>query len=245
MHTSSAARALIKEGSGNRTRKCLSCGKDLVRPQRKYCGPECRDGMSWVLSLSNGLLRTFNARYAAFSFTSCHVILDVLPAWSKLVSRFSSERVNGNTPAEDLKNLVLDWGRAWHGLVENHTSRSRASLKILEENLAEGIRPDTLRPVSKQRPRLSREQREYLRILGVDAKDLERPSCGIRINSAFRRMAKLHHPDIGGDEEKFKLINEAHKQMLYWSENPQFTSKRALQDCWSYDGATNRWRPPL
>ena len=29
------------------------------------------------------------------------------------------------------------------------------------------------------------------------------------------------------------------------AENPQFTSRKALVDCWSYDGYTNRWAPPL
>lgn len=228
-----------------RGRRCLSCGKGLAGRRRKYCGPQCRQSMAWVLSLSKGLLRTFNARYAAFSFTSCHVILDVLPVWSNVVSRFMAERAQGNTPAEDLKELVVTWGRAWHELVENHTSRSRASLTLLEANHAEEIPPDSLRPVVTKRPRLTREHKAYLQVLGVEIREMERPEAEPRITSAFRRMAKLHHPDLGGDEEKFKLLNEAHKQMLAWSKNPRFTSKKALQDCWSYDGYKNIWRPPL
>jgi len=43
----------------------------------------------------------------------------------------------------------------------------------------------------------------------------------------------------------FKRLNEAHRQMLGWAENPQFTSRKALPDSWSYDGATSRWYPPL
>lgn len=231
--------------TGDARRRCLSCGKDLLGRQRKYCGSQCRQSMAWVLSLSKGLLRTFNARYAAFSFTSCHVILDVLPVWSNVVSRFMAERAEGNTPAEDLKELVVSWGRAWHELVGNNTSRTRASLKLLEENCAEGIPPDSIRPLVTKKPRLSREHRAYLQVLGVEAKELERPAVEPAITSAFRRMAKVHHPDLGGDEEKFKLLNEAHKHMLAWSKNPRFTAKKALQDCWSYDGAKNRWRPPL
>jgi len=35
------------------------------------------------------------------------------------------------------------------------------------------------------------------------------------INRAFRRLAKLHHPDVrGGDAVKFKLINEACELLL-------------------------------
>ena len=66
-----------------------------------------------------------------------------------------------------------------------------------------------------------------------------------KIKAAYKKMAKVHHPDMGGDAEKFKKLNEAHQQMLLWAENPQFTSRRALIDCWSYDSLTNRWAPPL
>jgi DnaJ-class molecular chaperone len=67
----------------------------------------------------------------------------------------------------------------------------------------------------------------------------------LKIKSAYKRLAKVHHPDVGGDAEKFKKLNEAHQKMLGWAENPQYTAKRALVDCWSYDGTTNRWSPPL
>jgi hypothetical protein len=58
-------------------------------------------------------------------------------------------------------------------------------------------------------------------------------------------LAKIYHPDVGGDAEKFKKLNEAHVQMVSWAEHPQFTAKKALLDCWSYDGLTNKWAPPL
>lgn len=32
--------------------------------------------------------------------------------------------------------------------------------------------------------------------------------------SAFRAMAKIHHPDVGGDAEKFALINEAYDVLM-------------------------------
>ena len=31
------------------------------------------------------------------------------------------------------------------------------------------------------------------------------------IKKAFRKLARKHHPDAGGDEEKFKEINEAYE----------------------------------
>lgn len=50
------------------------------------------------------------------------------------------------------------------------------------------------------------------------------------IKSAFRRMAKQHHPDLGGDAEKFQSINEAYETLSnadkrahydYTQKNPQ------------------------
>ena len=47
---------------------------------------------------------------------------------------------------------------------------------------------------------------DYYKTLGVskDADDKE-------IKKAFRKLAQKHHPDAGGDEEKFKEINEAYE----------------------------------
>jgi len=46
----------------------------------------------------------------------------------------------------------------------------------------------------------------YYDVLGVkkDASDAE-------IKKAFRALARKHHPDAGGDEEKFKSVNEAYE----------------------------------
>ncbi|KAF7789780.1 hypothetical protein EIP86_000726 [Pleurotus ostreatoroseus] len=47
--------------------------------------------------------------------------------------------------------------------------------------------------------------KDYYKILGV-AKD----STETEIKKAYRRESLKHHPDKGGDEEKFKLVSEAH-----------------------------------
>jgi hypothetical protein len=198
-----------------------------------------------VLSLSKGLLKAFNARYAAFSFTDEHVILDVLPVWSNEISRFVSERANGRKPAEDLKKLILESGSEWHHMVENNNSRSYASLFLLEKNQEKNIDPKTIKPNRKARLRLSKEEKKCLKILKLDREDLSSEGQKVKIKAAYKKMAKIHHPDIGGDAEKFRQLSDAHKEMLMWAENPQYTSRKALQDCWSYDGSTNRWSPPL
>ena len=226
--------------------KCLSCGDELRRPRRRYCSDECRHKINWVLSLSKGLLRAFSTRYAAFSFTQAHVILDVLPTWSDVISRFIWERKAGNKPAEDLKRLVLQSGREWYEIIENKKSRSYASLMMLDRQHNKNIDPRSIKPDRKIAPKLTAKETNCLKILQLK-KDVLCEECQSgEITSAYRKMAKVHHPDMGGDAEKFKELNEAHKQMLLWAENPSYrNTQTALQDCWSYDAFSNRWKPPL
>ncbi|TFK48414.1 protein prenylyltransferase [Heliocybe sulcata] len=47
--------------------------------------------------------------------------------------------------------------------------------------------------------------KDYYKILGVS-----REASEIEIKKAYRRESLIHHPDKGGDEEKFKLVVEAH-----------------------------------
>ncbi len=188
---------------------------------------------------------TFSARYAAFSFTREHVILDILPFWSKEISRFVYHRTPKNKPAADLKSLILKSGKEWHHLVDNNTSMSFASLYLLEKNHKKNIDPESVKPLMKAHLRLSKIEKNCLKILQLDRKDLTSDGHISKIKSAYKKMAKLYHPDKGGDEERFKQLNEAHKQMILWAENPQYASRKALPDCWSYDGSTNRWSPPL
>lgn len=62
---------------------------------------------------------------------------------------------------------------------------------------------------------------DYYNILGV-----ARDSSMEEIKQAYRKLAKKHHPDNGGDEEKFKQINQAysiigdqHKRQQYHSDS--------------------------
>lgn len=225
--------------------KCLSCGDICNNLRRRYCSGECRKQMLWVLSLSKGLLSILNTRYATFSFSNSQVILDILPSWSKDISRFTEKRMPGNKPADDLKNLILQSGRDWHELIHNNKSRSFASLFLLNKTSDKRLPAETLKPDSRLRPKFSRREKESVKLLDLAIDDLILAGHKSRIKSAYKKLAKVHHPDVGGDPEKFKKLNDAHQQMLIWAENPQFTSKKALVDCWSFDSSTNKWTPPL
>jgi hypothetical protein len=236
---------IVKASRTTKSIKCIACGSDLKKPRRRYCSDGCHEKINWVLSLSKGLLKTFNARYAAFSFTDGHVMLDVLPAWSNVISRFICERKVGNKPAEDLKYLVLQSGKEWYEMIDNRKSKSYASLVLLDKSHNREIDPASIKPNKKTQPRLSDEEKKCLKILCIKREELCAEEHSVKINTAYRKMAKVHHPDMGGNTEKFKKLNEAHKQMLGWAENPLFVSRKALHNCWSYDASTNRWSPPL
>jgi len=225
-------------------RTCLACGEILPKRARRYCSKGCKEQIIWVLGLSQGLLKTFNVRYATFSFTEDWVILDLLPYWSVYVSRFCMRRTPGLKPALDLKRLILCSGEEWYGLLKTRHSKTSASLKMIHQNHRKDIDPASLIPKVVQRPKLSKREKEYLKLLDLGEEELFSDLLTQKIKTSYRKRAKLFHPDTGGDEELFKLLNEAHKHMLHWSLNPRYSFKRSLLDCWSYDSLTNRWSPP-
>ena len=200
--------------------------------------------MVWVLSLSKGLLQAFNARYAAFSFNNVYVLLDVLPVWSHEISRFLRRR-SEKKPADDLKSLILHSGAEWYRIIHNKNSRSYATLFLLNKNCTKRVAPDSIKPDRKVKPRFTKGERQSVKLLELKLEELFGAGHILKIKSAYKKLAKIHHPDVGGDPEKFKKLNEAHQQMLLWAEKPHFTLRKALIDCWSYDSVTNEWTPPL
>jgi curved DNA-binding protein len=67
---------------------------------------------------------------------------------------------------------------------------------------------------------------DYYSVLGVD-----RTASQEQIKTAYRKLALKYHPDHGGDEEKFKQINEAYSVLGYpekrkqYDNPPQFSQK--------------------
>lgn len=228
-----------------RLRRCLACGAEDIKPGRRYCSRQCRQKLMWVLSLSEGLLQTLNTRYAAFSFTEHYVALDVMPSWSKGISRFVYERKSGYPPANALKELILKAGKEWYKKRGRRISRSFASQSILEEKAEHSINPDSIKPNTNSIPKLSADQKKALKHLNMNMGSLLFGDYVREIKKAYRSMAKVYHPDKGGDCERFNEISRAHELMLQWTEDPKFRSNNALPGCWSYNGYKNRWSPPL
>ena len=69
--------------------------------------------------------------------------------------------------------------------------------------------------------------KNYYDVLGVDEK-----ATSAEITKAFKDLAKEHHPDRGGDEAKFKEINEAHDTL-------KSSQKRHDYDTMRKFGSTN------
>ncbi len=59
--------------------------------------------------------------------------------------------------------------------------------------------------------------KDYYQILGVD-----RNASADDIKKAYRRLAHQHHPDKGGDEKKFKEINEAYQVLSDTEKKSQY-----------------------
>lgn len=67
-------------------------------------------------------------------------------------------------------------------------------------------------------------KRDYYEVLGVS-----KTASQDEIKKAYRTLSKKNHPDVGGDEEAFKEINEANEILS----NPE---KRANYDAYGHEG---------
>ena len=54
--------------------------------------------------------------------------------------------------------------------------------------------------------------------------EIERTSTPEQIKTAYRKLARKHHPDKGGDPEKFKKISEAYSILSDISKRRQYDS---------------------
>ena len=226
-------------------RICLACGcTPLPKRRRRYCSDKCKQRLDFALYICTGLLQALRCRYAAFSYTSSILILDVLPVGSEVISRFVWQRNGAGKVADELLQMVDHAGRQWYRK-ENETGSSWwASQHLLDETLRKDIPLNTVVPVSKKRPQLNEAQTRALKLLKLTKEQILSGNGVESLKSAYRKKAKQHHPDKGGMRSRFVRINEAHAQLLNWAKNPRFSSKAALYNSWCYDAAKGRWVPP-
>ena len=129
---------------------------------------------------------------------------------------------------DDLKKLILDSGSEWYAIIGDNNSKSYASLSLLKKNCNSDIPVRSIRPESKKKPRFSKAEKESLKCLRLKLEEIISEEKTSRIKSAYKKMARIHHPDMGGDAEEFRKVKDAHEQMLMWAKNPQYTSRKAL-----------------
>lgn len=224
---------------------CLACGTTHIpKGRRRYCSDKCKKRLDFALYITTGLVQTLRARYAAFSYTEKILILDILPVGSNMISRFLWNRSKDKKVADDLLGMIEHAGREWYKREEETGSRWWASQHLLESKSRKDIPGRTIVPVAMSTPQLNYKEKNALKLLEL-TKDQLLSKNGIQcVKSAYRRKAKLYHPDKGDTSNKFIEINEAHAELLNWAENPRFRSRAALVNSWCYDSSRKRWVPP-
>jgi curved DNA-binding protein CbpA len=63
-------------------------------------------------------------------------------------------------------------------------------------------------------------EQDYYDILGVPATATEE-----EVKAAYRRLVKVHHPDVGGNEERFKQLGEAYAVLSDAKKREQYDSE--------------------
>ncbi len=224
---------------------CLACGQTPIpKRRRRYCSDKCKKRLDFALYIATGLVQTLRARYAAFSYTEDSLILDILPVGANVISRFVWERSKHKKVADDLLDMIEQAGCEWYEREEETGSRWWASQHLLDKASRRDIPVSTIVPVSKRRPQLNDKEKNALKVLELTKDQILSKTCVQYVKSAYRRKAKVYHPDKGDTSNKFIEINEAHAELLNWAENPVFYSRTALPNSWCYDASRKRWVPP-
>lgn len=209
---------------------------------RRYCSVACRQRLKYQLDIRTGLLKALNARYATFYFTTSEIILDVLVGGSMEICSFIYPRSPGKKPVNDFIKLSNYLGKEWWTEKRRTEKRYLANRVVLDkagkrmQERKGGFPGETTTPV---------HLKNHLTCLRLSKDDLESSEALGYIKSAYRKMAKLHHPDQGGDSAKFLKIHEAYQHLVEWSKSPVFVKRRGFTDKWFYDGMRNKWVQPL
>ena len=221
---------------------CLSCGETEDMKNRRYCSIKCRQKLRQKLNTRSGLLQALNIRYATFYFSDTTITMDVVPHGGKEIFKFTHARMNGHKPGDDFSKMTDILGDAWWAEQKRTNRKYLASRHVLELASRHSVPLLSFRPRQIITPTI---QKKYLECLAIDKLQLRAPDLRKIIKNAYRRQAKIHHPDTGGSAVTFRRINEAYKELLYWAENPNFIKRRGFPGKWFYDGDNKRWVQPI
>ena len=236
---------LIKSNASAKNKKqnaCLACGTTNNIKNRRYCSVKCRQHLRQKLNTRSGLLQALNVRYATFYFTDSVIILDVVPHGVREIFRYAALRNDGSKPAEDFGKLTNRLGEAWWAEEKRTAKNYLASRLVLEMAQRVAISEGLARPRFIKVPTVKPENLIHLDIVKADlgSRDLVK-----MIKNAYRRQAKIHHPDAGGKAATFRKIHEAYKELLRWADHPTFIRRRGFPDKWYYEGENKKWVQPM
>ena len=238
--TPPVAKQRIKSNAPNNS--CLSCGTTINMVKKKYCSVKCRQQLRRNLNMHTGLLKTLNTQYATFSFTSRILVLDILTYGSNTRFRFDGPRFAGKKPAEDFRQLADRLGNTWWAEKKRTDRWYLASKHLLSQAGKTHHAADALKPMLIKKPT---HIQNPIRFLEMPAFAITSPKLKQKIKTAYRKQAKKHHPDNGGDAVFFRKIHDAYQEMARWADHPTFIQRRGFLDKWFYDGQTNRWIQPV
>jgi hypothetical protein len=220
---------------------CLSCGVSLNLSRQRYCSRACRQQLKEYLNRRTGLLVALNTRYATFYFTNFIIVMDMLPYGTNQIFSFIITRTPGNKPVDDFCDMFQALGSIWWSENRRTRKRYKATLQVLD--MARRVNSGMNRIIPRKTI-VPAVKKKDLSILCLDKTELFADGLESKIKNAYRRQAKKHHPDLGGDASKFRHLQNAYEKMIIWSKNPTFLRIKGFPDKWLYEGTTNRWIQP-
>jgi hypothetical protein len=230
----------VKSNASNNS--CLSCGMTKNMGKKKYCSVECRQQLRQNLNMHTGLLKALSTQYATFYFTRRVLVLDILTYGSNTRFRFIGHRFAGKKPAEDFRQLADRLGNTWWAEKKRTDRWYLASKHLLSKASKAHHAADTVKPMVFKKPTHIQKSISFLE---MRASEVTSPKLKQKIKTAYRKQAKKHHPDNGGDAVFFRKVHVAYQEMTRWADNPTFIQRRGFPDKWFYDDQANRWVQPM
>lgn len=210
--------------------------------RKKYCSVACRQALRSKLDMRTGLLQALNTRYATFYFSDIMIIMDILPYGFKEICSFFYPRSPGARPGDDFSTMSNILGESWWAEKRRTNKRYLASMHVLTLANHNRVPAKAVRPNATVTPHIKTASLVYL---NLNKTDLFSPELDRIVKKAYRKQAKIFHPDIGGDAGIFRKINQAYEDLSKWADNPTFIRRRGFPDKWFYDGSANKWIQPV